>query len=102
MPFPTSGDPRSWDALVGGADWHVGVEAETVIDDTQALDRKLAIKRRDGEVVHLILVVADTPRNRQAIRAAPVAFADLPLGSRAILTALRRGANPGGSGIVML
>ncbi len=102
VPFPSPGDPRSWDAITGTADWRIAIEAETVIDDTQALDRKLAIKRRDGLVGHLVLLIADTPRNRRALEAAPAAFADLPLRSRTILAALRRGANPGGSGIVML
>ena len=101
VPFPAAGDPRSWDALTGTAAWRVGVEAETVIDDTQALDRKLAMKRRDGNVDHLILVVADTPRNRRALAAAPAAFADLPLRSRAILRALRAGGNPGAGGILV-
>lgn len=102
VPFPAPGDPRSWDALTGTADWRIGVEAETVVDDTQALDRKLALKRRDGNVDHIILVAADTPRNRRALAAAPAAFADLPLRSRAILRALRVGENPGASGIVVL
>jgi hypothetical protein len=53
-------------------------------------------------VDHLILLVADTRRNRRALAAAPAAFADLPIGSRAILRALRDGENPGGSGIVIL
>jgi hypothetical protein len=53
-------------------------------------------------VDHIILVVADTPRNRRALAAAPAPFADLPLRSRAILRALRVGENPGASGIVVL
>ena len=88
--------------MTGASNWRIGVEAETVVDDTQALDRKLAMKRRDGLVDHLILLVADTRRNRRALAAAPAAFADLPLRSRAILRALRHGENPGASGIVLL
>ncbi|HEX7221710.1 MAG TPA: helix-turn-helix transcriptional regulator [Candidatus Limnocylindrales bacterium] len=102
VPFPAGGDLRSWDALTGASNWRIGVEAETVVDDTQALDRKLAMKRRDGLVDHLILLVADTRRNRRALAAAPAAFADLPLRSRAILRALRHGENPGASRIVVL
>jgi transcriptional regulator with XRE-family HTH domain len=102
VPLPTPGDRRSWDAVTGADQWRLGVEAETVIHDTQALERRLALKRRDGGVDHLILLVADTPRNRQALAAAPAAFSDLPLRARAILTALAAGRDPGGSGIVML
>jgi transcriptional regulator with XRE-family HTH domain len=102
VPFPNPGDLRAWDAVTGREHWRVGVEAETVIDDTQALDRKLALKRRDGGVDHLILLIADTPRNRRALAAATAAFADLPLWTRNVLAALRAGAEPLGSGIVIL
>ena len=50
VPLPNPGDPRAWDGVTGQRSWRVGVEAETVISDTQALDRKLALKRRDGAV----------------------------------------------------
>src|SRR5262245_4361969 len=30
VPLPIPGDLRSWDAITGGIDWRVGVEAETV------------------------------------------------------------------------
>ncbi|HET9347069.1 MAG TPA: hypothetical protein VFO05_15355 [Candidatus Limnocylindrales bacterium] len=55
--------------MTGRDGWRAGVEAETVVDDTQALDRKLALKKRDGLVDHVILLVADTPRNRRALAA---------------------------------
>lgn len=102
VPFPTEGDLRAWDAMVRGRDWRRPVEAETVLDDIQALERRLALKRRDGGEDHLILLVADTARNRRALAAAPGAFADLPLRTREILAALGRGEDPGGSGIVIL
>jgi hypothetical protein len=102
VPFPLAGDLRAWDAVTGRESWRVGVEAETVIDDTQALDRKLALKKRDGSVDHVVLLASDTPRNRRAIAAGATAFADLPLRGRAVLSALRSGDEPGGSGIVLL
>jgi transcriptional regulator with XRE-family HTH domain len=43
VPLPIVGDLRAWDAVVGGQGWQVPVEAETVIDDGQALQRKLAL-----------------------------------------------------------
>src|SRR4029450_9470554 len=76
-PFPTPGDLRAWDAVTGRDHWRLGIEAETVIDDTQALDRKIALKVRDGGVDRVLLLVTDTPRNRRALAAAGAAFADL-------------------------
>ena len=95
-------DLRAWDAVIEGRGWRIGVEAETVLDDIQALERRLALKRRDGDVDHVILLVADTVRNRRALKSAPAAFADLPPRTREILAALRDGRDPGGSGIVIL
>jgi hypothetical protein len=68
----------------------------------QAVDRKIALKRRDELVDHVILLVADTPRNRRALAAARSAFADMPLRTREILVALRAGVEPSGSGVVLL
>jgi transcriptional regulator with XRE-family HTH domain len=102
VPLPTPGDLRAWDALIQGPGWRVGVEAETVLDDIQALERRLALKRRDGDVDHVILLVADTRRNRRALAGAPAAFADLQIRTREILAALRDCIDPGQSGIVIL
>lgn len=102
VPLPIPGDLRAWDALIRGPSWRIAVDAETVLDDIKALERRLALKRRDGDVDHVILLVADTARNRRAIASAPAAFADLPLRTRQILVALRDRRDPRGSGIVIL
>jgi transcriptional regulator with XRE-family HTH domain len=102
VPLPIEGDLRAWDALIRGADWRIAVEAETVLDDLQALERRLNLKLRDGGTDHLILLIADTARNRQALAGAPGAFADLTLRTREILRALGRGDDPGASGVVIL
>jgi transcriptional regulator with XRE-family HTH domain len=102
VPLPIEGDLRAWDAVIGGKTWQLALDAETVIDDIQALERRLALKRRDGGVDHVILLVADTARNRRALTSAPAAFADLPLRTREILAALRDERDPGGGGIVIL
>lgn len=102
VPLPIEGDLRAWDAVIAATAWHLPVEAETVIDDIQALERRLALKRRDGGVDHVILLAADTRRNRRALAAAPASFVDLPLRTREILAALGDGRDPGGSGIVIL
>lgn len=102
VPLPIDGDLRAWDALIRGNDWRLPVDAETALDDIQATERRLALKVRDGRADHVILLVADTRRNRRALAAAPGAFADLPLRPREVLRALARGGHPGGSGIVIL
>jgi hypothetical protein len=93
--LPIDGDRRAWDAMIVGAGWRVGVEAETVLDDIQAVERRLALKRRDGDVDHVILLVADTRRNRLALAAAPGAFGDLPPRARMARRTLAAGRNPG-------
>ena len=102
VPLPIEGDLRAWDAVVSGHGWHLPVEAETVITDVQALERKLARKRRDGGEAHLLLVIADTPRNRRALQAAPLAFAEFSRQARPTLAALRSGRRPGTSAILFL
>lgn len=102
VPLPNAEDLRAWDAMIGGEDWRLAVEAESVIHDVQALERKLALKARDGGVDHVVLLVADTRRNRTAIAAAPAAFADLPLRNRQVLRDLAAGRDPGRSGLVIL
>lgn len=100
--LPIDGDLRAWDAVIRGANWRIAVEAETVLDDIQAVERKLALEQRDGGIDHVILLVADTPRNRRALAAAPGALATFSRDSRAMLRALREGRDPGCSGIVIL
>jgi transcriptional regulator with XRE-family HTH domain len=103
VPLPIEGDLRAWDAVVGGRGWRVAVEAETRIGDAQALQRRLSRKVRDGGVAHVVLLVADTVRNREAVAASGSGLlAMFPGGARAALDALRTGTDPGQSGIVML
>ena len=103
VPLPQVGDKRAWDALVSGPGWSVAVEAETRLADVQALIRRLELKRRDGGIDHLILLAADTRTNREALSAARQALEPaFPLKAATILTALRNGTDPGGSGIVVL
>jgi transcriptional regulator with XRE-family HTH domain len=102
VPVARPGDLRAWDAVVRGPGWRIVVEAETAVRDVQALERKVALKVRDGGNPHLVLLVADTAGNRRAIAAATAAFADLPLRNRQLLKDLRRGTDPRSSGILIL
>ena len=68
------------------------------------LIRRLALKQRDADEPHLLLVVADTAHNRAAIAAAGVAVADaVPSDGRArALASLAAGRHPGGSALIFL
>jgi hypothetical protein len=106
VPLPDERDLRAWDAEVRGRDpdqWRARIEAETRISDGQALERRLSLKLRDDPTGHLILLVADTRTNRQAIRALGEGLeALLPLDTRRVLASLGAGRDPGASGIVIL
>jgi len=102
VPLSIAGDLRAWDATIRGPTWLIGVEAETVLQDLQAIERRLALKRRDGGLDHVLLLVADTRRNRAALAAAPAAFADFSRDSRTVLRRLASGSSPGTSAIVIL
>jgi transcriptional regulator with XRE-family HTH domain len=106
VPLPIEGDLRAWDAEIrpaAPARWRVRVEAETRIADGQALERKLALKLRDDPGGHLILLVADTRANRHALAALDAGLRSLlPRSTRDILASLKRGEEPGGSGIVVM
>jgi len=102
VPLPIEGDLRAWDAMIRGVDWRRPVEAETVLDDFQALERRLALKVRDGGVDGVILVIADTLRNRRALVAAPASFSAFDRNARRVLSALAAGRDPGGSSLILL
>lgn len=95
-------DKRAWDAMILGGMWATAVDAETVLDDLQSVERRVALKQRDSGSPYVILLVSDTRRNRRALRAAPGAFAGYSRDARAVLRALRRGEDPGTSAIVCL
>ena len=109
VPLPIGGDRRAWDGYLSGlVDGRGGtpglpVEFETRIDDYQAQTRRLWLKARDAGEADLLLVVADTRRNRAAIQAAGSAVAErFPISTRAVLAALAAGRHPGGSGLILL
>lgn len=101
--FPIPGDLRAWDAVVLGADWRHGVEAETRPRDRQALERRLALKLRDGDVSSMSLLLLDSRHNRDFIRAHGEILAErFPVPGRRTLELLRAGVDPGGSSIILL
>lgn len=101
--FPSAGDRRAWDAVIIGVDWRTGVEAETRPRDRQALERRLALKLRDGDVDNLVLLLLDSRYNRDFVRANnDVLLQRFPVSGRRVLELLGAGVNPGGSSIILL
>lgn len=103
VPLPVTGDRRAWDGLVRLRGRRAGCEAETRIDDVQALERRLTLKLRDGDVDLLILIVAKTVANRRAVEVHRETLRPLlPLDGRDVLASLRAGRLPDRSGLVVL
>ena len=102
VPVPLPGDLRSADVVIDGASVDAMVEAETRLDDLQALERRIRIKQRDLRTRRLILLIADTRHNRSVLAAHPELVERFPISTRACLAALRDGRDPGGDAIVVL
>lgn len=104
VPVGHAGDPRAWDAvmLIGRA--QIAVEAEMRPRDVQALQRRLASKRRDDpDLAGVVLLLASTRHNRALAKEYGDALrADFPLPTTALKAALADGRNPGGSGLILM
>ena len=104
-PLAIPGDQRAWD-LVGThrvTGLVIWVEAESRLRDSQALLRRLALKRRDGAATRLILVLNDTRANREAAREAATSLAGaFPSPMRSAIPRLVEGEDPGGDVLVIL
>jgi hypothetical protein len=99
---PLPGDLRSADGMIDGVDFDAIVEAETRLDDIQAVERRLRAKQRDLGAKRAILLVADTRHNRAVIAQLPDLSERFPIGTRAALHALSRGEDPGGDCLVIV
>ncbi len=76
VPLPIPGDRRSWDAVVTLGNQRMACEAETRPRDVQALERRIALKSRDGGIDVVILVMSDTAGNRRLLDAHREALSD--------------------------
>ena len=81
-----------------------GIEWISRVGAVDAMLRRANQKQRDDpRVSRVVLVVADTVRNRRALRAAiAIVRADYPLDTREVLAALRAGRAPALNGIVLM
>jgi transcriptional regulator with XRE-family HTH domain len=103
VPLPIPGDRRAWDRLLSGAGIRIGIEAETKPRDAQELQRRLALKKRDGQVERLILVLADSEWNRRFCREnAAELEGQFPVPGRIALEALSEGRDPGGDALIVV
>ncbi len=100
---PGSGDRRAFDAVIRLPNGDCGVECYTRFHDCQAQLRAARLKQRDAQLHRLIIVIRATRTNRVAVRtAADLIASSSPLGSKAVLTALRAGRDPGANGLVFI
>ena len=105
LELPTAGsfDHRAWDAGIDGPGVRVRVDAETHVGDLQAVERRVALKQRDGREACVVLLLADTRHHREVLDAAGEALrARFPVSQRAALLALRHGRAPGGNALIRL
>jgi hypothetical protein len=103
VPVTNESDLRAWDAVIQGAGWRYGVEAETRLRDIQALQRRVALKLRDGDVDGVILVVWRTRTNLAILRSLGAELdTSFPVPGRLALERLGSGRDPSGSAIVVL
>ena len=102
VPIPIPGDRRSGDARIDGRIGTTLVEAETRLDDIQAMERRIAAKARDLGVDRTILLVLDSRHNRAVIAKTPELRQRFPIGTRAALQALAHGIDLGGDALIVL
>ena len=101
-PIPGDRDRRAVDLVITGLPRSIGVEAETVLEDLQALERDVNLKQRDAGLAVMLLLVRGSARNRRVLRAADALRRSFPLHTRRVLAALGGGREPVGNGIVIL
>lgn len=103
VPLRGDRERRAWDGELAVGHETCKLEAETVLHDLQALDRRIARKMKDDEVDRVVLLIADTRRNRRVLREFSALIRDrYPLSTREVMTALAHGRLPIASGYAML
>lgn len=102
-PIPLPGDLRAVDVLLIFGQTRVAVEVITRVGDLQAQVRAAQLKARDIGATRLILVIASTHANRNALAAARGALIEaFDLDTRRQLTDLAASRDPGRDGVILL
>ena len=97
------GDRRAFDAVLQSSDGAIAIEAVTRLVDAQAQVRAILLKQRDAAIACVVVVMADTRHNREAVpHAEPTLGPAFPLRGHAVLRALRAGRVPSGNGLLLL
>jgi transcriptional regulator with XRE-family HTH domain len=103
--LPIRGDRRAWDAVAVAPDggW-TGIEGISRMGEVDGIVRRANLKQRDDpRISRVVLVVADTVRNREALRlGAATVRPDFPLDTRGVLGPLAAGRTPPLNGVVLL
>jgi transcriptional regulator with XRE-family HTH domain len=96
-------DRRAWDQTVSDRMDTAAIEFETRMTDAQAFARRVALKSRDSGIQCVVLVLADTRANRNAVAGAREVLRPLfPLDSAEILATLGAGRVPKAGGIAFI
>jgi transcriptional regulator with XRE-family HTH domain len=101
VPLPIPGDKRAWDRVLRGAGFVIGVEAETRPTDLQEVQRRIALKKRDGQVDRVVLVLAASEWNRRLVRLNDLEGA-FPIPGKVALKSLAEGRDPGGDAVILI
>jgi transcriptional regulator with XRE-family HTH domain len=103
---PVSNDPRdrrAFDAVLWEGRFRIGLEVITRLTDAQAQTRAALLKQEVAGLDRMVLVLAQTRRNRAALASAsPTLMPSFPMTPRAVLGALRAGRRPAANGIVLV
>jgi transcriptional regulator with XRE-family HTH domain len=104
VPLPIAGDKRAWDARVTDGSASASAEAESRVDDCQAVARRIELKSRDDPSAGpVILIVNKTAHNRAVLAAHREALRmQFPLDGASITRYLRSGTVPPLGGIILV
>ena len=104
VPIGDPRDLRAWDVVATEASGDAcGVELDTRLVDAQDQLRRVTMKRHDGNVDRVLIVLSDTRSNRTALRAAAGLFqSEFSLDRDEILSALADGRIPPRDGVLLL
>ena len=102
-PIPTPGDLRAVDILLIAGPTRIAVEVITRLADLQAQVRACQLKGRDIGATRLVIIVAGTHANRDALRSVRSTMVNsFELDARRVLAVLVAGRDPGRDAIITL